>query len=718
MRKCYCLHRQVIFLLAAQLSTYAVFVAGFLIITQEPTKRNVFNEINNPQFDRLIVIVVDAMRFDMANPFPDLPLETTPEFVNRVPFIRQLLEQRPHQSAMYKFVADDPTVTTSRLKCMMTGTSPSFLEVGTSFIGITITEDNLLEQYTYRNKSSFVPGQQCDARDKRLWAMGDDTWTQLLSIKDQPSQCSVWNFTDVLPSFTITDVHENDKTILQTLVPQLQKLKKDKSQIDWDLLIGHFLGIDHLMHVKTLKNYQHNPELTVKIDQIDSVLRVVVDFIDREQQEIIQQQIIKQENGQNGSENGDKIRKGTLLVVFGDHGMTEEGTHQGRNLEETDAALFFYSPRPVMAFTQSIIAPNELSQQLNETVAQDNLIDQNNFLYLSRPVCQQEQENDEKRWMKTLKKNELLKNHLIETKYIAQSTHCRPVTAPVQTQYQNGSLDKKSNILVPSNCTSCYPTIRQIDITPTLSALYGIPIPFPSSGKGMAEWTTLLDQEDIVVATQWKQEYIKQQQKNERSNKVSEGYGKDNNESSELSSARSLSSYIGDKSSITEFSRIDQNHYQSKNQFYDERIILNISDDPSLQHDFDLLEYFYREERHPVPPRNRQQIKKIAEKRLPEILIDLEDLKNEQLRNGIFGAIEQSRIERVRQPNNEIKLKYNETIENVFARSYNQQSIDKKIIRTSIVQYNGRTQLAYQGSRINNQIRKYQRREIEWKGKY
>lgn len=77
-----------IFLLAAQLSTYAVFVAGFLIITQEPTKRNVFNEINNPQFDRLIVIVVDAMRFDMANPFPDLPLETTPEFVNRVPFIR------------------------------------------------------------------------------------------------------------------------------------------------------------------------------------------------------------------------------------------------------------------------------------------------------------------------------------------------------------------------------------------------------------------------------------------------------------------------------------------------------------------------------------------------------------------------------------------------------------------------------------------------------
>ena len=37
----------------------------------------------------------------------------------------------------------------------------------------------------------------------------------------------------------------------------------------------------------------------------------------------------------------------TILFVFGDHGMTPTGDHGGESMNETDAALFVYSPRPL-----------------------------------------------------------------------------------------------------------------------------------------------------------------------------------------------------------------------------------------------------------------------------------------------------------------------------------------------------------------------------------
>ena len=36
-----------------------------------------------------------------------------------------------------------------------------------------------------------------------------------------------------------------------------------------------------------------------------------------------------------------------VLFVFGDHGMTDGGEHGGASLEETDSALFIYSPVPI-----------------------------------------------------------------------------------------------------------------------------------------------------------------------------------------------------------------------------------------------------------------------------------------------------------------------------------------------------------------------------------
>lgn len=43
----------------------------------------------------------------------------------------------------------------------------------------------------------------------------------------------------------------------------------------------------------------------------------------------------------------ERLQNDTLLVVMGDHGMTDTGDHGGESLKETDAALFLYSPAPL-----------------------------------------------------------------------------------------------------------------------------------------------------------------------------------------------------------------------------------------------------------------------------------------------------------------------------------------------------------------------------------
>lgn len=43
----------------------------------------------------------------------------------------------------------------------------------------------------------------------------------------------------------------------------------------------------------------------------------------------------------------ERLQNDTLLVVMGDHGMTDNGDHGGESQKETDAAIFLYSPSPL-----------------------------------------------------------------------------------------------------------------------------------------------------------------------------------------------------------------------------------------------------------------------------------------------------------------------------------------------------------------------------------
>lgn len=85
---------------------------------------------------------------------------------------------------------------------------------------------------------------------------------------------------------------------------------------DWTVLITHFLGVDHCGH----KYGPNHPEMSKKLEQMNEVLTKVVDSLD----------------------------SNTLLLVMGDHGMTENGDHGGDELLETDAALFMFAKKKLI----------------------------------------------------------------------------------------------------------------------------------------------------------------------------------------------------------------------------------------------------------------------------------------------------------------------------------------------------------------------------------
>jgi predicted AlkP superfamily pyrophosphatase or phosphodiesterase len=328
----------------AQLSIILIFIGGFFVPRYKWTIKNVFEENQNDNsstvesvFDRLIIIIVDAMRFDMINPYFSVPYEDSPEYVNRLSFIRQVMKNRPEQSILYRFKADPPTVTTQRLKGMTIGNFPTFLDIGDSFTSEAVSEDNIIYQLINspknfkKNINSSKLLEKC-THHRNMWVLGDDTWmvlypdgeydsSELLNsmiltspyiiesdsrkkpippppllrcttkIQDDciphtcserlnislsspspswsssSSVCSPWDYSNVFPSFFVNDFHTNDVKILSVLLNQVDvdliAGKGISSEFDnfrennttflppqpqWDILISHFLGVDHVGH--------------------------------------------------------------------------------------------------------------------------------------------------------------------------------------------------------------------------------------------------------------------------------------------------------------------------------------------------------------------------------------------------------------------------------------------------------------------------------------
>lgn len=271
-----------------QFIAIAFFSKGFLLT------RTVLDNVaevpvalaNKPKYEKMVVLVVDALRFDFVIPVDESQLGYSPNYHNN---LRVLYDEasRSDNSLLLKFIADPPTTTLQRLKGLTTGSLPTFIDAGSNFNGEVIEEDNIIKQLFLHNK--------------RILFAGDDTWDALFNP-------FLSNSSIPYESLNVWDLDTVDNGVIDYFNEYLFDQEKHR---DFDILIGHMLGVDHVGH-------KYGPDhFTMREKQLQ-----VNDFI---------------------SKIMNNIDDDTLLVVMGDHGMDHAGNHGGDSSDELDSALFLYA---------------------------------------------------------------------------------------------------------------------------------------------------------------------------------------------------------------------------------------------------------------------------------------------------------------------------------------------------------------------------------------
>jgi GPI ethanolamine phosphate transferase 3 subunit O len=100
---------------------------------------------------RAVILIIDALRFDFVSPSPPLP--HSPYHHNVLTLPRELTARHPERSVLFDAYPDPPTTTLQRIKGIVTGSLPTFVDLGSNFGGSSIEEDSLVQQLVLANKS-------------------------------------------------------------------------------------------------------------------------------------------------------------------------------------------------------------------------------------------------------------------------------------------------------------------------------------------------------------------------------------------------------------------------------------------------------------------------------------------------------------------------------------------------------------------------------------
>ncbi|KAH9597139.1 Type I phosphodiesterase/nucleotide pyrophosphatase/phosphate transferase [Trypanosoma melophagium] len=211
-------------------------------------------------------------------------------------YVEESLQDITHPSHGFFLLADTPTITCQRLKAIATGTMPAFLEAGANLNTDAVVTDSLFRQLHGRSI-----------------LLGDDTWLNL--FPDDDKNTSLWKRTIAYPPYNVSDFDTNDLDVMKNLLPVLLTETIERAPADYaKLIVAHFLGVDHIGH----RLHADHPAMGIKLEQLDEALRNISQFIRQKR---------------NSSTR-------TLVLVFGDHGMTNSGDHGGDSYQETDTFMY------------------------------------------------------------------------------------------------------------------------------------------------------------------------------------------------------------------------------------------------------------------------------------------------------------------------------------------------------------------------------------------
>lgn len=260
-----------------QLCGIYLFSTGFLLSRQSLQNISTAQSLI-PTHSKVVLIILDALRYDF------LTDEGDNQYYHRVLTLpNEMSKKYPTNSWIFNSYADPPTSTMQRIKALVTGSLPTFVDITAQFGlgGVGAEEDNWLIQARRANKTTgFV---------------GDDTWTTLYPH----------SFDTAYPfdSFNVEDLDGVDDGVEKHLFGLIE---------GHDVVVAHMLGLDHVGH----RLSPEHPHATRKLRQYNDLLTRIVEAISND----------------------------TLLIVMGDHGMDPSGDHGGDGVFETSAGMWVYSP--------------------------------------------------------------------------------------------------------------------------------------------------------------------------------------------------------------------------------------------------------------------------------------------------------------------------------------------------------------------------------------
>jgi phosphatidylinositol glycan class O len=190
--------------------------------------------------------------------------------------------------------AELPTVTTVRIKALMTGALSSFFETKEDFASEKIPEDSVLHQA--KNFLEYIK------LGKRVIFSGDHIWMDMFNHYFDKE----WHYS----SHNIRDLDTVDQSVTADIFEVLEKSKTDL-EYKYNLFVCHLLGIDHAGHTF----HANHTEIQRKLLETEKVIEDIINALDND----------------------------TILLLYGDHGMTNDGNHGGGSQNEVKTVIFGYS---------------------------------------------------------------------------------------------------------------------------------------------------------------------------------------------------------------------------------------------------------------------------------------------------------------------------------------------------------------------------------------
>ncbi|KAK9170910.1 Alkaline-phosphatase-like protein [Cryptosporidium meleagridis] len=311
-----------------------------------------------PIYDKVVYFIIDALRIDYLN------IETkNPNSLihNQFKYLNELMrsDELKNHIRFYNFKADFPTLTTFKIKSLMSGENPGLFELTSSLRPNNNTESSTILKNLFLKNKKFV-------------IIGDDTWDLLYN--------ELIHYNYKFESLNIRDFDSLDNYIEDKIHLFLNHTNIHYEKYnDWKFMVNHFIGVDHIGHYSGV----YNDAMKNKLSQMDQTAVKTLQLllkINNQNDHLTPKEFTKQViNSIKTNNKSEKI----LFLLFGDHGQNENGGHGGSCITETSAGFFAFSTIPFIASMEKIPewdfpVNNKTSEQvsLNERIKNIKVLNQ------------------------------------------------------------------------------------------------------------------------------------------------------------------------------------------------------------------------------------------------------------------------------------------------------------------------------------------------------